>query len=504
MSRFYLTTTLPYVNAAPHIGFAMEIIRADILARHYRTKGDEVFFNFGTDEHGRKIYEKAIEAGRDPKEYCDEYAAKFDALKVALNVTYNNFIRTTDPHHIMAATKFWEICNANGDIYKKKYSVKYCVGCELEKQDSDLVNGECPDHPGRKLELIDEENYFFRFSKYGDKLLKLYEDNPELVSPASRMNEIKAFVSRGLQDFSISRLKSKLPWGIDVPGDTEQVMYVWFDALVNYISAIGWPDDMEKFEKWWPVVQVCGKDNLRQQSAMWQAMLMSAGLPPSKKIYVNGFIISGGQKMSKSLGNVIDPLAIVKDYGTDALRFFLAKEVMPYEDSDVTEERVKESYNANLANGIGNLASRILTMSANYLSDRGLSSGRPEAAISESADSWLGPDRPPSRSLYSMRGETSVSFDQFIENYQFDQAAKLIMDQVRTLDERIQSTQPFALYKTDPEKAKAIVRELVAGLAEIAKLLEPIMPETAAKIADCIKQNKKPETPLFLRKEELK
>jgi len=478
MARVYITTTLPYVNAAPHIGFAMEIIRADILVRHYRAKGDEVFFNFGTDEHGRKIFEKAMEAGRDPKKYCDEYAGKFDALKAALNVTYNNFIRTTDPHHIMAAQEFWRRCDKAGDIYKKKYSVKYCVGCELEKQDSDLVNGECPDHPGRKLELIDEENYFFRFSNYGDKLLKLYEDNPDLVSPTSRMNEIKAFVSRGLQDFSISRLKSKLPWGIDVPGDPEQVMYVWFDALVNYISAIGWPDDMEKFEKWWPVIQVCGKDNLRQQSAMWQAMLMSAGLPPSKKIYVNGFIISAGQKMSKSLGNVIDPLEIVRDYGTDALRFFLAKEVMPYEDSDVTAERVKESYNANLANGIGNLASRILTMSEKY-----------------------GPTPSPSPKERGEETQNEAEFYRLLQSYKFDQAAKLIMDQVRSLDEKIQSTQPFALYKTDPEKAKGIVSELVIGLAGIAKLLEPIMPETSSKIREYIKVNKKPETPLFLRKD---
>ncbi|MFA6006675.1 MAG: methionine--tRNA ligase [Candidatus Paceibacterota bacterium] len=473
MQKIYITTTLPYVNASPHIGFAMEIIRADILARHYRKAGYEVFFNFGTDEHGKKIYEKAVEAGKDPKAYCDEFAAKFDALKSVLNVTYNNFIRTTDEHHIMAAGEFWKICHAKGDIYKKKYQVKYCVGCELEKQDSDLVNGQCPEHPNRKLELLDEENYFFRFSKYEKQLLDLYEKNPELVSPPWRMNEIKAFVERGLQDFSISRLKAKMPWGIDVPGDNDHVMYVWFDALVNYISAIGWPDDMNRFGAWWPAVQVCGKDNLRQQTAMWQAMLMSAGLPHSKKIYVNGFIISGGQKMSKSLGNGINPIEIVAEYGTDALRFFLAREVTPFEDSDVTSERIKESYNAYLANGIGNLASRILKMSESYLAGEKI-----EVIISDNPE-----------------------FDSFIENYQFDSAMKFVMDEVTKLNEKIQTTQPFSLYKTDPEKAKVIIRELMKGLAGVARLLESVMPATAEKISECIKANKKPETPLFLRKE---
>ena len=324
--RIYITTTLPYVNAEPHIGFAMEIIYADIYARYKKMQGYEVFFNTGTDEHGQKIYEKALESGKPVQTYVDEYAEKFKYLQSELFLSPNiNFIRTTDKHHTEAAREFWLRCKASDDIYKKKYVVRYCVGCELEKTDSELEGGRCPLHPDKELQLIEEENYFFRFSKYGDRLLKLYETNPDFVVPAFRLNEMKSFIERGLEDFSVSRLKSKMPWGVDVPDDPEHVMYVWFDALVSYISAIGWPDDEKKFKSWWPVVQFAGKDQVRQQAAMWQAMLMSAQLPPSKQIVIHGFITVGGQKMSKSLGNVIRPQDIVSEYGAEALRYYISR-----------------------------------------------------------------------------------------------------------------------------------------------------------------------------------
>ncbi|MCX6745337.1 MAG: methionine--tRNA ligase, partial [Candidatus Parcubacteria bacterium] len=281
---FYITTTLPYVNSEPHIGFAAEIVRADIIARYQRTLGKEVFFNTGTDEHGQKIYNKALESGKDPQAYVDEYAAKFELLDDTLDLSYNSFTRTTNPDHVKAAQEFWKLCDKKGDIYKKNYKIKYCVGCELEKRDSELVDGCCPLHPNQKLEIIDEENYFFAWSKYQQKLLDLYEKNSNFIVPNHRLNEIKNFVASGLQDFSISRLKSKMPWGVPVPGDKDHVMYVWFDALVNYISCLGWPKDKKQFKKFWPGVQVAGKDNLRQQSAMWQAMLMSAGLPNSNHV----------------------------------------------------------------------------------------------------------------------------------------------------------------------------------------------------------------------------
>ena len=226
MKNYYLTTTLPYVNAEPHIGFALEIIQADVLARYHKLLGEEVIFNTGTDEHGLKIYRKALAEGKDPQKYCDEYATKFDALKQALDLSYTNFIRTTDAHHVKAAQEFWKLCEKNGDIYKKNYSVKYCVGCELEKTDSELVDERCPVHPNLELEIIEEENYFFKFSKYQKQLLKLYAKNPEFVMPRNRLQEISNFVERGLEDFSISRLAEKMPWGIQVPGDEKQVMYV--------------------------------------------------------------------------------------------------------------------------------------------------------------------------------------------------------------------------------------------------------------------------------------
>ena len=318
--KFYITTTLPYVNAAPHIGFALEIVQADVVARWKRLMGHEVIFNTGTDEHGLKIYKNALEEKKDPQAYVDENAAKFDSLKKGLNLSYTHFIRTTDPEHMKAAQEFWKRCDSARDIEKKVYRVNYCVGCELEKTDSELTDGKCPIHPNLTLEAREEENYFFKFSKYGEKLLALYKDHPDFVLPATRLKEIETFVQGGLADFSISRLKSKMPWGVPVPGDETQVMYVWFDALINYISTLGWPKSGSDFETFWPGLQIAGKDNLRQQSAMWQAMLLSAGLPPSKQIIIHGFITSGGQKMSKSLGNVIDPFEIVQTYGTDALR----------------------------------------------------------------------------------------------------------------------------------------------------------------------------------------
>lgn len=469
----YITTTLPYVNADPHIGFALEIIQADALARFYRLSGREVFFNTGTDEHGLKIYRKSQESGLDPKSYVDQYAERFDQLRDGLNLSYDSFIRTTDGHHIKAAQAFWEKCAETGDIYKKEYKVKYCVGCELEKTDSELVDGACPIHPNQPIELIEEENYFFRFSKYGQSLIDLYNSHSDLVVPEYRLNEIKKFVERGLEDFSISRLKEKMPWGVPVPGDPHHVMYVWFDALVNYVSAVGWPEDMDRFNHWWPVIQLAGKDNLRQQAAIWQAMLLSAGLPPSRQIMIHGFMTSEGQKMSKSLGNVIDPFELVKEYGTDAVRYYLLRHVHPFEDSDFTAEKFKDVYNANLANGLGNLVSRIMKMAETHLTD-GVE--LPEVTI---------PD------------EVSQKF----EAYEFNQVGDYLWDKISGLDQVISDKQPFALVKTKPEEAKAIIKDLVIGLYRIGVWLEPLLPETSAKITNIVKSHKKPMEPLFLRRD---
>ena len=460
------------MNADPHIGFALEMVQADIIARWNRLSGREVFFNTGTDEHGLKIWRNALEAGKDPQEYADGYAARFDLLKKALNLSYDNFIRTTDPGHMAAAIEFWKRCDKNGYIYKKNYSVKYCVGCELEKTDSELEDGRCPIHPNFELEIIEEENYFFRFSSFRDKLLSLYEKNPDFVVPSYRFNEIKAFAERGFDDFSISRFREKMPWGVPVPDDDTQVMYVWFDALVNYISAIGWPEDMERFQKWWPVVQFAGKDNLRQQSAMWQAMLMAAGLLPSKQIVIHGFITSGGQKMSKSLGNVVNPFDLVKEYGTDAVRYYLLRHVHPFEDGDFTPEKFKEVYNANLANGLGNLAARIMTLAEKYL-EKGT---RPD------------------------QSSFAKEYADALDKYEYGRAADCVWGRIQSADKRVADEKPFDLMKTNPEKGRQVIFELTQELYSIGRMLNPFMPETCEKIKKAVMGNKKPDN-LFPRKD---
>jgi methionyl-tRNA synthetase len=500
--NFYLTTTLPYVNAEPHIGTAFEFVTADIIARYRRLSGDSVFFNTGVDEHGQKVYTKALEEKKNSQDYANEYAEKFRSLKDTLNLSYDNFIRTTDEHHKKSAQEFWRQSFANGDIYKKLYKTKYCVSCELERTDSELVEGCCPEHPGKELEIIEEENYFFKFSKYQKPLLELYKKNPQLVIPDFRFNEIIKFVERGLEDFSISRLKSKMPWGVEVPDDNEHVMFVWFDALVNYISAIGWPDDMEKFNKWWPVTQFAGKDQVRQQVAMWQAMLMSVGLPPSKQIIIHGFITIDGAKMSKSIGNVINPKDIVNEYGADALRYYLARHINPFEDSDFTMEKFKEAYNANLANGIGNLTARIMKLAEIYL-DKPVELPENLKRMTSLACKVV-PQGGVKRQRNDGRGTTlerviEERFRDLLDNFEINKAVDLIWEHIGELDKYIQEEKPFAIIKEDKEKGIEIIKNMTIKLYSIAEMLSPILPQTSEKIKTAVKNNKMPE-PLFARK----
>jgi methionyl-tRNA synthetase len=474
---FYITTTLPYVNSEPHLGFAMEIVRADVIARAKELQGFDVFFNTGTDEHGLKVLEKAKELNKDPQDYVDEIVKKYLDLKKVLNLKDDMiFTRTTSKDHKKAAQEFWKICDKNGYIYKKKYKSKYCVGCELEKTDSEIENGHCIIHPNLELVIVEEENYFFKFSEFQRPLLEFYAKRPDFVIPEFRFREIKAFIDRGLSDFSISRLKSKMSWGVEVPEDSSHVMYVWFDALVNYISALGWPSDTEKFEKYWingTPVQYCGKDNLRQQAAMWQAMLMAVGLSQSHNIIIDGFINSGGQKMSKSLGNVISPFGIVSEYGADPLRYYLCRELSMFEDSDVTLEKFKEVYNANLANGLGNLVSRVMKMAEDNL-------GTP-VKISEFEN-------------------MSIYFE-FLNNFEIGKACDHIWLEIGSMDAYIQQNQPFKLIKTNKEEGQKMIENLLVRLYSVARMLNPIMPETSTKIKELIKNNKSPKEPLFLRKD---
>lgn len=453
--KFYITTTLPYVNAAPHIGFAREIIEADIIARYQeQILGKQVVFNTGTDEHGQKVWEKALEQHQSPKDYCDQWASKFKDLKNLLNLNFNHFIRTTDEKHIRAAQAFWRLCEANGDIYKAKYKIKYCVGCELAKTESELVNGCCPLHPNQALELREEENYFFRFSNYTQALLDFYEKNPNFIKPASRFNEIKTFVKNGLTDFSISRLKEKMPWGIEVPSDNQHVMYVWFDALVNYISTLDWPQNQSKFTDFWPGIQLAGKDNLRQQAAMWQAMLLSAHLPNSTAILINGFIGINGQKMSKSLNNVITPQEMVTRYGIDATRYLLINLGTFGEDSDASFEKFDVSYNANLANGLGNLCSRVAKMASQIslnLTDQ------------------------------QRKIEIPTDYQKLMDNFSLAETLSYLDEQVSNLDKFLTINSPWQ--KEGAEKTQ-ILFATSCQIQQIALMLSPFMPATAQKIQE--------------------
>ncbi len=468
MNKLYITTTLPYVNADPHIGYALEVVRADIWVRHRRQQGNEVFFNLGTDEHGLKIYQRAQELGLKPQDYCDQQAVKWQELSQTLNLSEHNFIRTTDEHHIRAVQEFWQRVAKNGYIYRKNYQAKYCVGCELEKTESELIERKCPLHPNREIEIVEEENYFFKFSAFQQPLLELYERNPEFVVPAHRFNEIKSFVKSGLQDFSISRLKTKMPWGIEVPGDGEQVIYVWFDALINYISAIGYPDDTAKFNDWWPGIQVAGKDNLRQQSAMWQAMLTAAGLAPSRQIFINSFLTSGGQKMSKSLGNVIAPRELTAKFGADGTRYLLASLNTFADDMDITMEILTEKYNAELANGLGNLVSRVFKLAENYSSTE----LRREVGASGEV-----PRRDSEQVLDFVR-----TVKDFMAEMRFAEAIEKINDKIVWANKYIDEVKLWELVKRDKEKSQKILGDLLGAIVAIVEALAPVMPQTSEKI----------------------
>lgn len=467
----YITTTLPYVNASPHMGHALEFVQADTLARFQRVIGEAVFFNLGVDEHGQKIAQKADEQGIARQAYVDKYAAEFQKLIEALNLSPDNFIRTTDPAHKAAVHEMWKRWDAAGDIYKKKYSGLYCVGCESFKTESDLVDGLCPDHKVAPEE-IEEENYFFRLSNY-QAYLEDYLATPDVIVPEYRRQEALTFVKKGLEDISISRETTRMDWGIPVPGDDSQVVYVWFDALTNYISTLGWPADADgNFQKFWlngHTLQLAGKDQIRFQSIIWQAMLKSARIKATDKIFYHGFINSDGHKMSKSLGNVIDPYELVARYGTDAARYIMLRHVHPTDDSDLTWEKMDEYYTANLVNGLGNVTARILKMTETHL--------EPEN--------------------FPLLDPTTLDAPDMLN---FQHAMDHIWALIQGLDERITSTEPYKLIKSDPEAAKAILTELRADLLHVGRLLLPAMPETSAAIRAAVRANQKPAN-LFPRLE---
>ena len=479
MSKFYITTAIPYVNASPHIGFALELVQTDVLARYHRQTGDDVFFLTGTDENSLKNVQAAEKLGLTTPALCDKNSAVFKSLKDVLNLSFDEFIRTTEERHFKGAQKLWSACRKE-DIYKKKYKGFYCVGCEVFYLEKDLVDGKCPEHD-KEPEVVEEENYFFKLSNYQDRLLKLIESDEYKITPKTRKNEIVSFIKMGLDDFSISRSVERAHgWGVPVPGDTTQIMYVWFDALANYLTAVDYASGGEKFKKYWPAdLHVIGKGITRFHAVYWPAMLLSAGMPLPKELFVHGYINVSGEKMSKSLGNVVDPLELVKKYGTDPVRYYLLKQMHPVEDSDFSYEQFEEVYNADLANGIGNLVSR----TANMIE---------KSQLQVTCDVLR---------VASDELRVNQKVDQAVKEFKFNEALQEIKNQITAADQLIDQAKPWALVKSDIVKAEAVLSEVAGRIVNIAGQLKPFLPETAEKILKTFEAQNivKPPESLFPR-----
>lgn len=479
----YIPVAIPYSNGKPHLGHALEAMFADALARYYRHEGHEVFFSMGLDEHGQKIARTAEAANVSPQDYVDAIAEDYEALWTQLSISHDDFIRTSQQRHIDGAQAFWRKAAQSGDIEKDVYEGLYCVGCEAYKTEKDLVDGKCPDHL-IEPEHVQEENYFFRLSRYTERLLEWYAAHPDFVIPQSKQNEMHELLKNGLDDIPISRERSKMSWGIPVPDDDSHVMYVWFDALVNYLSVLGYGDEdgANTVAQWWPAnVQIVGKDINRFHSILWPAMLMAAGMDVPHTVAVHGHIGVNGQKMSKSLGNVVDPAELVKTYGAEPVRYFFLRELAYDRDGDFSEERFREIYDAHLANGLGNQVSRVTNMIDKYFG------GELDAQPRE--DGFGDAQR--------------VAFVNGMNALAFDKATKAIWDIIADSDAYIEEHKPWELAKTDHEQLKTVLSHLLYALELISDWLVPILPETAAKITDAIGGDTITKAePLFPRLEE--
>lgn len=469
MKKFYITTSIAYVNAAPHVGFAMEVCQADCLARYHRLKGEEVYFLTGTDEHGVKMYETAKSLGKDTKAFADENAEKFKALKELLNLSNDGFIRTSEDYHKAGAQKLWKALKKSGDIYKGKYEGKYCSGCEAFISDKDLVDGKCPTHD-KVPQVVKEENYFFRLSKYSEKIREVIASGELKVLPEARKNEMLNIIGEIFKDVSFSRPRDVLPWGVTVPDDSSQVMYVWCDALSNYITALGYGEEGKKdggkdgaksvvlFKKFWPCdVHLIGKDILRFHAGVWIGMLLSAGISLPKVVFVHGFITSEGKKMSKSLGNVVDPSVYVDKYGADALRYYLLKEIPTGDDGDFSDKRFIELYNSDLANSFGNLVNRVVMMVDRYLGGKIFGKEENFELEKKIAGFWKSYDK--------AMGEFNIKVA-------LDAASELLAFGNKYVDEQ----KPWELAKTDKGAVAAVLYNLLEVIRNAALMLYPVIP----------------------------
>jgi methionyl-tRNA synthetase len=463
--RYFLTTAIDYVNSRPHLGTAYEKITADVIARYHRLKGDDTWFLMGNDEHSQNVFKRAQEQGKDPLAYCDEMEQAFRETWRGLNVSFDDFIRTTDRRrHFPAVQAMAQACLDNGDIYEGTYEGHYCVGCEEFKPEKDLIDGLCPIHK-TKPEWIKERNWFFRLSKYQRPLLDLYAAQPSFIEPETRRNEILRLVEGGLDDISMSRAGQS--WGVPLPFDATSVVYVWFDALINYAAAVGYGWDQARFQSQWPAdLHIVGKDITRFHCVFWPAMLMSARQPLPRQVFGHGWVFFKGERMSKSLGNIVDPLDAAKRFGPDPLRLYLTKEVPYGADGDFTWERFEEKYNADLANNLGNLVNRVASMTERYRQ------GRLEASA------------PRSSALPGVAESALTTYRQAMDRHALHEAVAAAFRLVSATNEYVAASQPWALAKDPSREAdlSGVLYDAAEAVRIAAVLLQPVMPESAAEI----------------------
>jgi methionyl-tRNA synthetase len=472
MSKFYITTAIDYVNSAPHVGTSYEKILADVMARWKRLKGDDVYFLMGNDEHSQQVADKAQERGLTPIQWCDQMEEKFRATWKKLDLSFDQFIRTSSPAHHRACQEIFRRLQAKGDIVKAPYKALYCVGCEAKKTESELVNGRCPIHSTLAIKVLDEENYFFKLSKYSEPVLKLIQGG-DFITPAFKASEMTSVIEQGLEDISISRRTTR--WGVPIPGDPEQVMYVWFDALINYITAAGFPDDMDRFAKVWPAdVHVIGKDITRFHAVIWPAMLMSAGIEPPRKLAVHGFVNvkKDGQvlKMSKTLGTVIDPSMLADKWGPDSLRAYLLQEVAFGYDGDFSWDSYFNRSNSELGDKLGNLLNRTVSMTERYL-----------GGVLETKGAAL----PQDASLRESVGGLADRIAPLMERNEFHTVLSEIWKAVTATNGHIEASAPWTLSKQGrKDEVAGVLYRSAEALRILAILLTPFIPSTAKRILE--------------------
>jgi methionyl-tRNA synthetase len=464
---YYLTTPIYYVNDAPHLGHAYTTVACDALARFMRLDGRKVRFLTGTDEHGQKVEKSARAAGVDPQAFCDRVSAQFREMTRLMNVTNDDFIRTSEPRHVQGVQALWQELQRKGEIYLGRFAGWYAVRDEAFYDEGELVGGRAP--TGAEVEWVEEENYFFRLSAWQDRLLRFYDDNPEFIAPRARRNEVISFVKSGLRDLSISR--TSFTWGVPVPGDPRHVMYVWLDALANYITALGYPETKSRdFATFWPAdLHAVGKDIIRFHCVYWPAFLMGAGLKPPKRVFANGWWTVEGQKMSKSVGNVIPPRQLVEQYGTDAVRYFMLRELPFGSDGDFSHRAVVGRINADLANGLGNLAQRVLSQI-----NRNCAAQVPAPGPLGAADHAL---------LAAARGLLGTLRGDFAEQA-FHRALEAVWQVVGDADRYVAEQAPWTLKKTDPKRMETVLYVLAEVIRHLAILVQPVVPSAAAKLLD--------------------